>query len=159
MAAPELSESELKFLAGLTQRHVRFLVVGLSAAALQGAPVVTQDVDLWFENLNDPGIREALKETGATYVPPFEMNPPMFVGGGLELFDIVLFMHGLQNFDSEFEKRVECVIGDSKVPILALERILASKRATNRPKDRLVIPVLEDTLKAKTAKPSDDREN
>jgi hypothetical protein len=28
-------------------------------AALQGAPVVTQDVDLWFEDLGDPGIREA----------------------------------------------------------------------------------------------------
>jgi hypothetical protein len=41
VAAPELSESESKFLCGLAQRDVRFLVVGLSAAALQGAPVVT----------------------------------------------------------------------------------------------------------------------
>jgi hypothetical protein len=46
------------------------MVVGLSAAALQGAPVVTQDIDLWFENLNDPGLARALAETGAAYVPP-----------------------------------------------------------------------------------------
>jgi hypothetical protein len=81
VAAPALSESESRFLDGLTRRNVQFLVVDLSAAALQGAPVVTQDVDLWFGNLNDPAIREALRELGATYVPPFELNPPMFVGG------------------------------------------------------------------------------
>jgi hypothetical protein len=88
VAAPELSQSELKFLRGLARRNVRFLVVDLSAAALQGAPVVTQDVDLWFENLSDPLIVDAVRELGAAYVPPMELNPPMFVGGGLELFDI-----------------------------------------------------------------------
>ena len=69
MAAPPLSESELRFLRALLRRKVRFMVVGLSAAALQGAPVVTQDVDLWFEDLSDPRIRDALKEVGAAYVP------------------------------------------------------------------------------------------
>jgi hypothetical protein len=51
-----LSESELRFLGALVRRKVRFMVVGLSAAALQGAPVVTEDIDLWFENLNDPNL-------------------------------------------------------------------------------------------------------
>lgn len=60
MAAPPLNADELRFLSALLRRKVRFIVVGLSAAALQGAPVVTQDVDLWFENLDDPQIREAL---------------------------------------------------------------------------------------------------
>jgi hypothetical protein len=40
-----LSESELGLLASLLRHRIRFLVVGLSAAALQGAPVVTEDVD------------------------------------------------------------------------------------------------------------------
>ena len=40
MAAPPFSESELRFLRALRRRKVRFMVVGLSAAALQGAPVV-----------------------------------------------------------------------------------------------------------------------
>lgn len=53
MAAPSLDASELRFLRALLRRKVRFMVVGLSAAVLQGAPVVTQDVDLWFEDLND----------------------------------------------------------------------------------------------------------
>jgi len=47
--APPLGDAELKFLQALSTRGVRFMIVDLSAAALQGAPVVTQNVDLWFE--------------------------------------------------------------------------------------------------------------
>jgi hypothetical protein len=73
VAAPlPFSESELRLLQILLRRKVRFMVVGLSAATLQGAPVVTQDVDLWFENLGEPGISQALQEVGAAYVPPSE---------------------------------------------------------------------------------------
>jgi hypothetical protein len=41
-----LSETELRLLESLQRHKVRFMVVGLFAAALQGAPVVTEDVDL-----------------------------------------------------------------------------------------------------------------
>ena len=52
MAAPlPFSENEIRLLGNLLKHKVRFMVVGLSAATLQGAPVVTQDVDLWFEKL------------------------------------------------------------------------------------------------------------
>ena len=70
-AAPSLSENEVRFLRALLRRRVRFMVVGLSAAALQGAPVVTQDVDLWFEDLGDPRIREALQEVGVALLRRF----------------------------------------------------------------------------------------
>ena len=146
MAAPSLNESELRFLRALLRRKVRFMVVGLSAAALQGAPVVTQDVDLWFEDLSDPRIRAALQEVEAAYVPPSILNPPMFAGGGVELFDIVLTMHGLGAFAEEFRNCVEVSVGRYKLKVLRVDRILASKRAANRAKDRLVIPVLEDSL-------------
>ncbi|MBI4324951.1 MAG: hypothetical protein HY674_06770 [Chloroflexi bacterium] len=56
MASSSLNANELRFLRALLRRKVRFMVVGLSAAALQGAPVVTQDVDLWFKDLSDPRI-------------------------------------------------------------------------------------------------------
>ena len=148
MAAPSLNESELRFLRALLRRKVRFMVVGLSAAALQGAPVVTQDVDLWFEDLDDPRLRDALRQVDAAYVPPSLLNPPMFAGGGVELFDIVLMMHGLETFPKELRNCVEVSLGRHKLKVLRLDRILASKRAANRAKDRLVIPVLEDSLAA-----------
>jgi hypothetical protein len=146
VAAPSLNASELRFLRALLRRKVRFMVVGLSAAALQGAPVVTQDVDLWFEDLNDPGIRAALREVDGAYAPPSLQNPPMFIGDAVELFDIVPTLHGLATFAEEWRNCVNVTLGRQKLKVLRVDRILASKRAANRAKDRLAIPVLEDSL-------------
>ena len=143
--------SELRLLSVLLKRKVRFMVVGLSAATLQGAPVVTQDVDLWFENLGEPKISRALQEVGAAYVPPSAINPPMLAGEGAELFDIVIRMDGLGTFAEEIKNCVEIPLGRQKLKVLSLERILASKLAANRPKDRLTIPVLRDALAATQA--------
>src|SRR5438093_1566781 len=119
------------------------MVVGLSAAASQGAPVVTPDVELWFEDLSNPRIGEALREVDAAYVPPSILNPPMFAGGGIELFDIVRTRHGLGAFSGELRYCVDVSVGRHKLKVLCVDRIRASKRAANRAKDRLVIPVLE----------------
>ena len=149
MAAPlPFSESEQRLLENLLKRRVRFMVVGLSAATLQGAPVVTQDVDLWFENLGEPKISQALQEVGAAYVPPSNFNPPMLAGTGAELFDIVLRMDGLGTFADEIKNCVEVRLGRQKLIVLSLDRILASKIAANRAKDKLTIPVLRDALVA-----------
>jgi hypothetical protein len=147
-AAPPFSESELRLLGVLLKRKVRFMVVGLSAATLQGAPVVTQDVDLWFENLGELKISRALQEVGAAYVPPSNFNPPMLAGAGAELFDIVLRMDGLGTFADEIKNCVEIPLGRQKLKVLSLERILASKLAADRAKDKLAIPVLRDALAA-----------
>jgi hypothetical protein len=143
-----LTDRELVFLCELVRNKVPFLIVGLSAAALQGAPVVTQDIDLWFKNLNHPGIRKALRKVDGTYVPPILLNPPMFAGEAVDLFDIVLTMDGLKGFDWEYSRAMEVSLGRFAVRVLPLARILASKKAANREKDRLTIPVLRDTLAA-----------
>src|ERR1051325_3490928 len=130
------------------------MVVGLSAATLQGAPVVTQDVEIWFEKLGEAKISLALQEVGAAYVPRSPINPPMLAGEGAELFDIVLRMDGLGRFAEEIKNCVEIPLGRQKLKVLSLERIVASKLAANRPKDRLTIPVLLDALTAiQAAKP------
>lgn len=138
---------EEAFLAALVKEEVPFLVVGLSAAALQGAPAVTQDIDLWIADLSDPRFRRALREVGGTYVPPGINNPPLLVGAGVELFDVVLHMHGLESFESEAKRAVRIRVGRVDIPLLPLDRIIKSKRASGRPKDRAILPVLEDTLR------------
>ena len=154
-AAHPFSESELRLLRVLLKHKVRFMVVGLSAATLQGAPVVTQDVDLWFEDLGDSKLTYALREVGAAYVPPSAINPPMLAGAGTELFDIVLRMDGLGSFADEIRRCVDIPLGQQKLKVLSLARILASKLAANRAKDRLTIPVLRDALAViQSAKPS-----
>ncbi len=122
------------------------MVVGLSAATLQGAPVVTQDVDLWFENLGEQKISDALREVGAAYVPPSINNPPMLAGAGSELFDIVIRMDGLGSFANEIKNCIDVPLETDNLKVLSLERILASKIAANRPKDQLTIQILRDVL-------------
>jgi hypothetical protein len=148
-----LSESELRLLESLLRHKIRFMVVGLSAAALQGAPVVTEDVDLWFDNLSDPKIMQALVKVGAAYIPPFGHNPPMLGGAGSEPFDIAIRMSGLGEFSDEWKRAVKIKVGKLWLKVLPLERILASKQAANRPKDLRVIPVLQNTLRTLQMKP------
>ncbi|HEY3915806.1 MAG TPA: hypothetical protein VGN61_15065 [Verrucomicrobiae bacterium] len=147
MAAPlPFSESELRVLGALLKRKVQFIIVRLSAATLQGAPVVTQDVNLWFEKLGEQRISDALREVGPAYVPPSINNPPMLAGAGAELFDMVIRMDGLGTFAEEIKNCIQIPLGRHKLNVLGLERILASKIAANRPKDNLTIPVLRDAL-------------
>jgi hypothetical protein len=55
---------------------------------------------------------------------------------------------GVTEFPEELENCREVGLGRYKLKVLRLERIVAGKRAANRPKDRLVLPVLEDSLAA-----------
>jgi hypothetical protein len=132
-------EGEIEFLKELVRERVEFMIVGLSAAALQGAPVVTQGIDLWFKNLEEPGIQRALKKVRGSYVPPMMGNPPLFAGRKIELFDVVVQMHGLGEFDEERENTIKVPLGRIKIPVLKLERIIASKKATGRAKDKIVL--------------------
>lgn len=62
------SDPERRFLEELRARGVRFIVIGMGAAVLQGATAVTQDLDLWFESPGDPRIGEAARAVGGLYV-------------------------------------------------------------------------------------------
>jgi len=144
---PPLTDKEARFLEALVEEGVEFLVVGLAAAALQGAPAVTQDIDLWFRDLSDPGLRRALRRVGATYIPPSLQNPPLFAGADAGLFDVVVKMHGLGSFAQEARRALRVPIGAVEVRVLPLARIIVSKKATDRPKDRAILPALEDALR------------
>ena len=118
-----LSDAELRLLESLLRHKIRFMVVGLSAAALQGAPVVTEDIDLWFDDLSDPKLSQALVKVGAAYIPPFGYNPPMLGGVGSEPFDVVIRMNGLGEFADEWKRALEIKVGKLKLKVLPLERV------------------------------------
>ena len=146
------TEKEIAFLRELIRQGVPFMIVGLAAATLQGAFVVTQDIDLWFENLADPRITRALKKVGGSYIPPSHLTPPIFAGKSVELFDIVTTMHGLEEFNREMERAVDVPLGSVTVKALPLERIIVSKESTGRQKDLLALPVLKGAAAAIKAK-------
>ena len=143
------TEKEIQFLRELSKEKIPFIIIDLSAAAIHGAPVVTQDVDLWFKDLSDQRFQNAVKIVGAIYVPPIDMNPPMLGGEDFELFDLVTDVHGISSFDEEYAKSGSIDIEGIQLKILPLEDIIASKKFLNREKDKSVIPALENALLAK----------
>ena len=146
-----LTTAERALLAALNRRGVRFLVIGLGAAVLQGAPLSTQDLDLWLERPGDEGVRQAALDAGGFWIPAFGLQPPGIGGEGLERIDIVLTAHGLDDFASEYSHAAQYLLDDVAVRVLPLERIVVSKRSTNRPKDLAAIPALEATMRARDA--------
>ena len=147
MAAVRLiSRKELKLFRALIDEDVDFMIVGLAAAVLQGSSTVTQDIDLWFADRSADNFRRALERVDVSYVPPSLENPPLLVGAAAELFDIVVTMHGLGSFEEE-RKNVRVVkVRGIPLPVLPLDRVIASKEATGREKDRMALPVLREEL-------------
>jgi hypothetical protein len=144
-----LTPAERALLTALDRHGVRFLLIGLAAALVEGAPVSTQDLDLWLERPDDEGVRQAASDAGGFWLPGFGLQPPGFGGAGLERVDVVLTAHGLDAFTVEYERALPRIIDGVQIRVLPLERIIASKRATNRPKDRAALPALEATLLAR----------
>lgn len=144
-----LTPAERALFAALRNRGIKFLIVGLGAAVLEGAPVATQDIDLWFDKLDGDALALAAKDAGGFWVPAFGMQPPAFGGDGLTRIDVVLTAHGLRRFLDEYDASIDREIEGVTVRVLPLERVIASKRATGRPKDAASLPALEATLRAK----------
>src|SRR5450432_4513341 len=148
MDALALEPSEREFLAALQRLGVRYLIVDMSAALLQGARGVTEDIDLWFERLDEPAIGEAARSANGFWISGnFGMRPPGLGGLGLEdHFDVVLTANGLDDFATEYAAARTVLVDGLELRVLPLARILTSKRAANRPKDRAQIPALEAAL-------------
>jgi hypothetical protein len=148
MASVTFTPLQIQFLHSLGRNKVRFLVVGLSSAVLQGATVTTQDVELWVENLGSEEFVTAVKSAGGFYIPPglVDFNPPLIGPDELRVFDLVTHMHGLKSFVDEYDGGVEVTVDGVTLRLLPLERIIVSKKAANRIKDQAVMPVLESTL-------------
>ena len=146
-----LTPAERSLFEALGRLGVRFLVVGMGAAVLEGAPVATQDLDLWFEDIEDDRVRQAAREAGGFWIAGFGMQPPGFGGPGLDRIDVVLTVHGLERFDVEYDGRLERDVDGVALAVLSLERVIVSKRAMMRPKDVAQLPALEATLAAKRA--------
>ena len=105
-----LTPAERALFGALQARGVRFIVVGMSAAVPEGAPVATQAIDVWFERVDDEQIREAAKESGGFWISGFGMQPPSFGGAGLDRIDVVLTVHGLDDFATEYPRTFEAPI-------------------------------------------------
>jgi hypothetical protein len=124
---------------------VRYLFIGKSGAILLGFPDTTQDADLFVERSEANGARavDGLRDLG------FELTEAQaaevrrckdFVqlkNGPFDL-DLVFAPDGIETFAEAWARHIEV----EGFPVCSLDDIIASKRATNRVKDRESLPRL-----------------
>jgi hypothetical protein len=145
-----LKPAEKAFLQQLDALGVRFLLVGMGAALLEGAPGTTQDIDLWFGSIDGSKLAEAARKVGGFYSPGVgAYQPPTIGGDGLHRIDLVTTAQGLSTFDEEYARAHTYEIDSVQVRVLPLDRVIASKRASNRAKDAIALPHLEAALAAR----------
>lgn len=147
-----LTSAERALLDALNALGVRYLIVGMGAALLEGAPGTTQDLDLWLERIDEGQLREAAHRAGGLYTSGFGLQPPTVGGQGLDRVDLVLTASGLEPFEREFMNARDYDLDGVRVRVLPLERVIISKRAAKRPKDSAQLPMLEAALAARNAR-------
>lgn len=145
-----LTHAEKTLLEALTDSGVRFMLVGLSAAVLQGANAATRDIDVWFEDVTDARIGEAVRKAGGIWASgTFGIRPPQIGGDAVgDRLDVVAHMHGLGAFEDEFANTIVIELDGVPLRVLNLDRIIASKTATGRAKDMAALPALEEARAA-----------
>ena len=143
----------------LAEAGVDFILVGGLAAVTQGAPLTTMDVDIVhsLEAENVDRLMEVLEELGARHrlhddrdLPPIREH---ITGGGHTLLitdlgplDILCSIEGGKMYGDLLEQTIAVPFRGHRVRVLKLETLVALKRSSAHPKDRLQLSILEATL-------------
>ena len=148
-ATPLLSS----LLAALAEARLEVVLIGNAAAALHGAPVTTIDFDFMFRdtptNLRKlKAVAQALRSVVLRpYYPVSKLYRMVNDDTGLQA-DFMPVIHGVRSFEGLKRRATTAVVGGQSVLVAALEDILKRKKAAGRERDRAVIPILEQTLRA-----------
>jgi hypothetical protein len=141
---------------------VEFVVIGGLAAAVQGSPFVTTDVDVTPRRAkkNLERLSAALKELQAKIrteaVPgglPFDHDANSLAGVGLlnlttrfGALDISIEPLGTAGYEDLVRDAKPFELGGARVLVASLADVVRSKEAAGRNKDRLVLPTLRRLL-------------
>ena len=129
-------------------------MVGNAAAALQGAPVTTLDIDFMFRKTptNMRKLKNFAKELDAQILKPFYPVSSLYrvvnEDTGLQV-DFMSALHGIKSFENLRSDAVEVDFEGSSLKVASLEKIIRSKKILARPRDLAVIEILEKTLDEK----------
>ena len=129
-------------------------MVGNAAAALHGAPVTTLDIDFMFRKtpVNLRKLKVLADELDAQILKPFYPLSALYRvvndDSGIQI-DFMSVLHGVKSFENLRSDAVEVEFEGFKLKVASLEKIIRSKKALGRPRDKAVIDILEKTLDEK----------
>lgn len=136
------------------EHGLEVIMIGNSAAALQGAPVTTIDVDFLFRKTlaNLRKLKKIAASLGGVllrpYYPASDLYRLMRDDDSLQL-DFMGSIHGVRSFESLRSRAKRVEFDGYDLLVAGLADIIKSKRAAGRAKDRAVLELLEKTLNEK----------
>ncbi|MFA6566916.1 MAG: nucleotidyltransferase [Victivallales bacterium] len=136
------------------QAKLEAVMIGNAAAAIQGAPVTTMDIDFCIRDTDETvsklsSVAKQLDAKLISYGTFFQIQAPE-----KELYlDFICNVLGVKSFDT-LMKRSNKVSFDGcySLNVALLEDIIKSKKLAGQDKDLAVLPILERTLKVKNEK-------
>lgn len=149
------AEPFLALLAPLMARHrLDGVLIGNAAAALQGSPVTTMDLDFMFRK--SPRSLAKLKRIadalGAAILRPYYPASDLYRlvrdRDGLQV-DFMAHIDGIRSFEGLRARATSVEFGGSPLWVADLADVIRSKEAADRPQDRAVLPILRRTLREK----------
>ena len=135
----------------LKKRRLPAVLIGNAAAALQGSPVTTMDLDFMFRKT--PATIAKLKRM-ADDLDAVVMRPYYPASGlyrivrdrdGMQL-DFMSKVDGIRSFESLRARASRVEFKGGEMLVADLRDIIRSKEAADRPQDRAVLPLLRRTL-------------
>ncbi|MDE3067805.1 MAG: hypothetical protein KGJ60_09670 [Verrucomicrobiota bacterium] len=134
----------VRLMGAFRSEKIRFQLIGMSAAVVQGVPVVTHDVDLWL----DLPVRQYMRPVNLALRLGAKMvrNTVVELSDGM-LVNFIFEVTGLKSFAVEFRKARKLNFHGLMVPVMPLESIRRSKMAVMRPKDEAHIHYIAETLR------------
>ncbi|MCA9625311.1 MAG: hypothetical protein KC731_40090 [Myxococcales bacterium] len=147
----------------LVRHGVAFIVVGMTAGVLQGAPAVTFDLDLLYERTpeNISRLMAALTELEAVFrTDPRQLAPneSHLRSTGHKLlrtkYGTVDFLGSLDErpYEAVLDRSITLDVEDMTIHVLSLEELIEVKTRAGRDKDLAVLPLLRATLAARQAR-------
>jgi hypothetical protein len=135
----------------LDRHRLEAVLIGNAGAALQGAPVTTLDFDFMFRNTpsNLKKLNAVAADLGAKLYMPYELGAGMLRIQNEDyrlLVDFLPSVAGVRSFEGLRKRAKRVQFGKGGILVADLADIIKSKRAANRPKDKAVLGILEETL-------------
>ena len=152
-----------RILKALARRHVRYVLVGASAARLQGFPRLTADADITpaADSVNLERLAAALRDLGARVYTeslpeglPFACDAVTLARAKLwnlttdaGRLDVIFEPSGTRGYDELAASAITYEVFGFEIHAASLEDILRSKQASDRPQDRQDVIILHEMLK------------
>ncbi len=146
------AEPLLTLVARLLAKHrLEAVLIGNAAAALQGSPVTTLDLDFMFRKTpsNLGKLRRLADDADAIILRPYYPASGLYRivrdRDGLQL-DFMTKVDGIRSFASLRKRAARVSFGRHALLVASLADIIRSKKAADRPQDRAILPILRKTL-------------